>query len=252
MQEHASNPTPETPETPDRRGRSWLAILVSLLLLVILVQAIFLARLTRSTGPQTAADTSPAMRIAPVDQPARPARATVPTPTPPAQPPARTRPDPFDSFFQGGHAGFDPFEEMSRMREQMDQMFANAFGRFQMDPAFQQHSVDRAFMPQTDLRDDGDAYVVQMDIPGADESNISVTLNDRILTITGRTSSEVREDADADQFLRVERRSGQFERSLTLPGPVDAEKMNAEYKGGVLTVRLPKLEKIPAQRQLTI
>jgi HSP20 family protein len=82
------------------------------------------------------------------------------------------RPDPFDSFFQGFGGGADPFEEMSRMREQMDQMFAQAFGR--------------------------------------------------------------------------------FHRSLTLPGPVDAERMNAAYKDGVLTVTVPKAEQIPAKRHMTI
>ena len=94
--------------------------------------------------------------------------------------------------------------------------------------------------------------MVQMNIPGADESNISVTLDDRLLTISGRTSSETKEGEDTDRFLRVERQSGQFQRSLTLPGPVDAERMNAAYKGGVLTVTIPKAEQIPAKRHMTI
>lgn len=241
---------PALPELQDRNnaecggtGRQRLLLfLVFLLLVAVGVQSALLYRLARPE--QTAA---PARRPQLLVIPSQAAPSPAPAPAPPAIDPA----DPFASFFNAPQGVFDPFEEMRRMQEQMDRMFSHSFNRMQMDPAFQARGSLPSFSPETDLREKDDAYVIQMNIPGAEESNISVNLDDRVLTISGRTSQEVQQQ-DGNRMYRVERRSGQFQRSLVLPGPVDAAKMEAKYKDGVLTVTVPKSEMIPAKRSMTI
>lgn len=96
-----------------------------------------------------------------------------------------------------------------------------------------------SFKPDADLTDNGQAYVVRLDVPGSDKANIDVKVEGRVLTVTGKTES-VNEQKDKDHVIRSERRSGQFERMITLPGPVLADKVEARYEKGVLTVTVPK------------
>ena len=96
-----------------------------------------------------------------------------------------------------------------------------------------------AFLPHTDIAEENGNYVVTMDLPGADKSKINVNVRDRVLTISGESSSET-EKKDGDRFIRHERRSGQFQRIVPLPGPVDADKVQAKHENGILTVTIPK------------
>jgi HSP20 family protein len=135
---------------------------------------------------------------------------------------------------------WSPLDEFNRMREQMDSLFNDSFSRFSLTPgAAKRGDQAFAFSPNLDLQDKGDSYVARMDIPGADKNNISVTLEDRVLTVSGQIN-EVNEKTDGDQVLRKERRSGSFKRSVTLPGAVVADQLNANYENGVLTVTVPK------------
>jgi HSP20 family protein len=78
-----------------------------------------------------------------------------------------------------------------------------------------------------------------MDVPGAEKPKLSVTIEDRVLTISGQISESYDRKA-GDHIYRKERRSGKFERSVTLPGAVKADEMIAQYENGVLTVTVPK------------
>jgi len=90
-----------------------------------------------------------------------------------------------------------------------------------------------------DMVDEGDHYVVRLDIPGAEESEINVSLDDQTLTVetAGKLDSEEKQD---DQVIRRERRMGRFRRQVTLPEPVDVETMKTEYEDGVLAVTVEK------------
>jgi len=134
---------------------------------------------------------------------------------------------------------WDPFDEFRHMREQMNSLFDDSFGRFSLTPGAKHGSHAHTFAPNLDLQEKDDCYVARMDIPGADKNNVSVNLEDRDLTVSGRIS-ESTEKKDGDQVLRKERRSGSFKRSLTLPGPVAADKLDARYDNGVLTITIPK------------
>lgn len=207
----------------------WIAgTAIALLAAAVAVQGYMLYKLQRSGS----APRAPRERVEP----------TAPAPSPSA--PAPIRPD-WDDWFAGSpwNDEWDPFVEMERMREQMMRLFDDSFHRFGRSPfAPREGALSRAFSPRADLEDRGDRYIVRMDLPGVDKSDISVSLNGQMLTVSGKTSTIKDERDPSGRILRQERRTGQFERVLTLPGPVHAEKMEAKYADGVLTVTVPKAD----------
>ena len=100
-----------------------------------------------------------------------------------------------------------------------------------------------------DIVRDGDEVQVRASVPGVKPDDISVTIEDGVLTITGTTASE--SDHEEGSYLRRERRSGSFRRTLRLPDSVDAEQAHSTYENGVVTVALPKAEDRKA-RKLTL
>lgn len=135
---------------------------------------------------------------------------------------------------------WDPFQAMRRMQEEMNRSFAESFSHFYASPRFGDRVRPSAAIPDVDLREEKDRYVVKADIPGAEDANVNVTLEERTLRIKADTKEEKRQETDSGHLLRHERVVGHFERALTLPGPVDATAMQTEYHDGVLTVTIPK------------
>ncbi len=135
---------------------------------------------------------------------------------------------------------WNPFEEMQSMRDRMDRMFQNSLGRFRSSPHFKGLMQDDLSSPDLDIKEDKEKYILSLDLPGMDKSNINVSLNDRVLTISGIRNVEHKENK-TDQIFRQERFQGQFKRLFTLSDPVEESKMNVEYKNGVLTITVPKL-----------
>ena len=135
---------------------------------------------------------------------------------------------------------WSPFDEFKHIREQMNSLFDDSFSHFSLTPGAAKHGARAfTFSPNLDLQDKGDSYVARMDIPGANKNNLSVNLEDRVLTVSGQIN-EATEKKDGDQILRKERLSGSFKRSVTLPGGVIADKLDANYENGVLTITLLK------------
>ena len=163
--------------------------------------------------------------------------------------------DPFDNMdemwrnFDKGD--WDPFDEIRRMQEHMNSLFDDSFGRFSLAPGAKRGGRALAFSPNLDLQDKDDSYVARMDVPGADKNNLSVNLEDRVLTVSGQIS-ESSEKKDGDQVLRKERRTGSFKRSVTLPGPVVADKLDAQYENGVLTITIPKAKEETQSKTIRI
>ncbi len=145
---------------------------------------------------------------------------------------------------------WDPLREFHSMRQQMDQMFNDSFGRFQQDPDFQSMWGGTTFSPSMDLEEKDGNYVVRMDIPGVDKSDISVNIEDRVLEVSGKIDETVQEQGKNQ--LRKERRTGQFSRSFTLPGPVKAAEMEARYESGVLIITVPKTAEQSGKRNIEI
>lgn len=129
-----------------------------------------------------------------------------------------------------------PYAELERMQKEMEQIFEDSFSRFHMNTPL--GSLNKT--PDVDLRETPDSYIVTVNLPGADESTFSVKVEEDILRISVKTERLSEESNNSDHFRRRERFVGEFQRALTLPGPVDSAKMKTGYKNGVLTIYLPK------------
>lgn len=152
-------------------------------------------------------------------------------------------PSPTDLFmmpsFPDNFGEWDPFKEMHSMHDRINQMFGSAFNRFQDSSDFSKFFGEHAFSPDIDLQEKEDAYVVTVDLPGIEDSKIDVNLNGQTLSISGSMQSESKEDHKG-KIIRQERRRGNFQRVLTLPGPVKADEMKSRTEKGVLRITIPK------------
>jgi HSP20 family protein len=94
--------------------------------------------------------------------------------------------------------------------------------------------------PSVDMFDKEDEIVVKAEIPGVEKENISISLSDNMLTIKGEMKKE--EEVKEEDYYYSERSYGSFSRSLNLPAKVQAEKIKASFKNGILEIHLPKAE----------
>ncbi len=130
---------------------------------------------------------------------------------------------------------WEPFRELSSLQTEMNRLFNAAF-----DAPSGGNNVARRWTPAMDLLETDDAFVIRADLPGLSESDVSVELEDNVLTVSGERKIEHEDKREG--FYRVERAYGSFSRSLTLPKGVDPEAVNATFDRGVLEVRVPKPE----------
>ncbi len=130
---------------------------------------------------------------------------------------------------------FSPFGELRQMQENMDRMWRR-FGSFNHDDS----NGFEAWAAPLDVVAHGDDFVVRASMPGVAPENIQVSIEDKVLTIRGKTASHF--ETSEGNYLMRERRSGSFHRSLRLPDTVDQDKAEPRYEHGVLTVTLPKAE----------
>lgn len=129
-----------------------------------------------------------------------------------------------------------PFREVSRLRREMDRLWDEFFGPSRR--AFR--PLEAEWAPLADVSETADKVVVKAEVPGIDANDIDISLSGDVLTIKGEKKSE-REEKKENYHL-VERSYGSFSRTLRLPAAVDADKVEAEYKQGVLTISCPKKE----------
>ena len=133
---------------------------------------------------------------------------------------------------------WEPLRELGTLQSEMNRLFNTVF-----DSPATAGGTMRRWMPAMDLLESGDAFVLRADLPGMSEEDVSIELEDSTLTISGERKAE--HDHEGEGFYRVERATGTFSRSLTLPKGVDAEAVTARFDRGVLEVRIPK----PAERK---
>lgn len=104
--------------------------------------------------------------------------------------------------------------------------------------------------PRVDVRETPDAYILDMDLPGFTEKDVEINLKDRVLSISSKLQEKQEEKKEGDWLIK-ERRSSCFSRRFTLPQDIDAEKVTAEFKHGVLSVDIPRKPE-PQAKQITI
>ena len=116
----------------------------------------------------------------------------------------------------------------------LDRWFADAFHTVGREPA------QSRFVPDVDIVEDEKKIVLRSDLPGVDENDIQVKLDDGTLTVSGERKFD--KETKEENLRRVERAYGSFRRSFALPDTVDAEKISASYRKGVLEITLPKVK----------
>lgn len=138
---------------------------------------------------------------------------------------------------------WEPARELQTIQQEMNRLF----GTFFDSEAGPTAAISaRRWIPAMDLFEEGDRYVLRADLPGVADEDVQVELEDNILTVSGKRASEREENREG--YHRVERGSGEFSRSLTLPEGVDPDKIEAHIDKGVLEVRIPKPEQSKPRR----
>jgi len=126
---------------------------------------------------------------------------------------------------------FDPFREFATLQDRMNRLFGDAYVR-------DEDISSRGWVPAVDIYETANRdLVIKVELPDVNREDVDVTVENNTLTLKGNKNFPT--DVKEDQFRRVERRYGSFARSFTLPNTIDASKVSAEYKNGVLTVKLP-------------
>ena len=134
---------------------------------------------------------------------------------------------------------WDPFREMENLLDRYGRSARNTLAK----------SDDKTFkvgdwMPVVDIDETEDAFVVKAELPGVEKDDVTVNIDNGILTIKGEKKIETEDK----KHHRVECTYGSFVRSFTLPQEIKAEKIEAEYKNGVLTLTIPKSEEVKPQQ----
>ena len=129
---------------------------------------------------------------------------------------------------------WDPVGELERIRRDIDEMFDSRARGWSNEGLF-----ERDFSPSLDVVENGDEYLVNVDLPGVSKKDLDISVADNVLTIKG----EKHESSESKgKVYRKETWAGSFQRTISLPQGVDPAKIDARMKDGVLTVTLPKRE----------
>ncbi len=134
------------------------------------------------------------------------------------------------------------FEDIRRQMEQlMQQAFSNAGANHGVNSSgIQKLFGDSSMTPDIKIEDEGKQYLVLVDLPGADKDNISVSLNDNMLTVSGRQNHHESKTDSAGNTISQSQISGSFSRSVNLPGEVKPGSMHTEYNNDVLKITVTK------------
>jgi HSP20 family protein len=140
---------------------------------------------------------------------------------------------------------WDPFEDLRSGQDEMGPMLAQALGRYGQRQGAAADATP-AWAPALDIAERKDAYLITVELPGVKLDDLTITIEDGLLTIQGER--RFADDSSDQQFHRVERRYGAFRRSITLPTHVMADAVEASFEDGVLQIMVPKAEEAKPKR----
>jgi HSP20 family protein len=145
---------------------------------------------------------------------------------------------------------WEPFREFSAMQDRMNRM--NRLFHESYSPEGPEEALTTtSFAPPVDIYEDEHTITLKLEVPGIDEKDIDVRIDNNTLTVHGERKFEKEEKEE--NFRRVERQYGSFTRSFTLPQTVDSENVSANYDKGVLKISLPKkAEAKPKQIKVSV
>jgi HSP20 family protein len=126
---------------------------------------------------------------------------------------------------------WDPFREVVALQNRMNSLFR------EMNES-DSPLTTASFVPAVDIYEDSKKVVLKLEVPGMEEKDLDIRVENNTLTVKGERKFE--KDEKEENFHRIERRYGSFYRSFTLPSTVDSEHINATYNAGVLKLELSK------------
>lgn len=138
----------------------------------------------------------------------------------------------------------DPWRDFETLQDRINKLFDRTLRTFY--PEVEEELERGTWSPAVDICEAEDSFLVKADLPGMNKDDIQVDLKDSTLTIKGERRFE--DKVSRDNYIRVEREYGTFTRSFTLPQNVDADKIKAVYKNGVLELTIPKKEEAKAKQ----
>jgi HSP20 family protein len=140
---------------------------------------------------------------------------------------------------------WDPFHEFTTLQDRMNRLFRNSYGDRE------ETLTTSTFAPAVDVYEDEHHITLNIEVPGIDEKDIDVRVENNTLTVHGERKFEKEEKEE--NFRRVERQYGSFTRSFTLPNTVETDNIQAHYDKGVLKVQLAKkAEAKPKQIKVSV
>jgi HSP20 family protein len=128
---------------------------------------------------------------------------------------------------------WDPFREFSALQDRMNRLFHDSFGEGREEAL-----TTTAFAPPVDVYEDEHNVTLKIEVPGIDEKDVDVRIENNTLTVHGERKFEKEEKEE--NYRRVERQYGSFTRTFTLPNTVDTDNVSANYDKGVLKIKLAK------------
>jgi HSP20 family protein len=138
---------------------------------------------------------------------------------------------------------------VGKLGEEFDRVFDRLLvPRFLTEPPFPFETTGAEWVPVMDMVETVKEYVVRLEVPGFHKENLDINLTGEVLTITGKR--EIAPEFEGEGYLVRERAIGKFVRTIRLPVPVVGEKVTAEYRDGMLVLRLPKEIAAPATKIL--
>ena len=129
---------------------------------------------------------------------------------------------------------YDPWRDFSSLQDRINRVFSS------YSPQDEEVFEGGELSPVVDIYEDDKSFVFEADLPGFKKEDIKIDISNNILTISGDRKLEREENKE--KYLRVERSYGTFVRRFTLPNTINSENVEAKYKNGVLSLKLPKKE----------
>jgi HSP20 family protein len=143
---------------------------------------------------------------------------------------------------------WDPTRELDSLQSEMNRLFSSFF-ETPVRPGNGNGgttTVARRWIPAMDLVETDEHFILKADLPGMTEDDVTIELENNVLTVAGERKTEHEEKHEG--YYRLERATGAFSRALTLPEGIDPEAVNASFDNGVLEVRIPKPEQAKPRR----
>jgi HSP20 family protein len=155
-----------------------------------------------------------------------------------------------------GMTRWQPFREFASLQDRVNRLFSEFLP--EMDGNLPSSLTASWFSPKTDVYEEDDHILLEMDIPGFHQEDLNITVENNVLTVSGERKPD--EERKQDRYQRNERFFGSFSRTFTLPATVDPDHIEAKYENGVLYLTMPKKAEAkprqikigaPVQKQLT-